>query len=111
MDGILTDRDRSGRFATGNRVHDAKRSRIAVKVRQLAADYDAVTPAQKMMLNIAAKNLDTAEITRNPTTRERSSNVALRLLSEIPKRQKRPRRSRGVTMAEIEALERQHGKA
>jgi hypothetical protein len=102
MDGVLTDRDRSGRFATGNRVHDVKRHRIAAKIKQLAADYDAVTPAQKLMLKIAAQNLDAAEIARNATTRERSTNVALRCLRSIPRRKKK--QSAVPSLQELERL-------
>ena len=109
--GATASHDRKGRFLAGNNEYAAKRRRIAAKVKQLAADYDASTPTQKLLLHAAARNLDAAEITRNSTTRERSTNVALRLLSEIPKRKKKLKRTRIVTMAEIEAMERSHAKA
>jgi hypothetical protein len=109
--GATASHDRKGRFLAGNNEYTAKRRRITAKIRQLAADYDASTPAQKLLLHAAARNLDAAEITRNSTTRERSTNVALRLLSEIPKKKSKPKRARIVTMAEIEAMERSHAKA
>jgi hypothetical protein len=101
--GTAAGHDRLGRFVTGHSEYAAKRRRIAEKVRQLTADYDASTPAQKLMLRMAAANLDAAEITRNATTRERSTNVALRLLSEIPKR-KRQLRAQTLTLQEIEDI-------
>ena len=85
---VLQDRDRSGRFVVGNGARDAKRLRIAAKVKQLSADYDASTPAQKLFLWAAARNLDAAEVTRSAVTRERSTNVALRCLRSIPRRKK-----------------------
>ena len=85
---VLQDRDRSGRFVVGNGARDAKRRRIAAKVKQLSADYDASTPAQKLFLWAAARNLDAAEVTRSAVTRERSTNVALRCLRSIPRRKK-----------------------
>jgi hypothetical protein len=102
MDGILTDRDPAGRFTTGNRVHDVKRQRVLSKIKQLAADYDAVTPAQKLMLKLAAQNLDAAEIARSSTTRERSTNVALRCLRSIPRRKKK--QSAVPSLQELEAI-------
>lgn len=84
MDRIIADRDRSGRFVVGNDAREAKHRRIAEKIRQLTVDYDASTPAQKLMLLIAAKHLDTAETTRSAPTRERSTNVGLRCLAKIP---------------------------
>jgi len=100
MDGISTDRDPAGRFTTGNRVHDAKHRRIAVKVKQLSVDYDASTPAQKLLLWAAARNLDAAEITRSAVTRERSTNVALRCLRSIQKR----KQSQALSIEELEAI-------
>jgi hypothetical protein len=107
MDGIAngatTDRDRSGRFIAGNAARDAKQRRIAEKIRQLNADYDAVTPAQRLMLKIAAQNLDAAEVTRNATTRERSTNTALRCLRSIPRRTK-PKQSAVPSLQELERI-------
>jgi hypothetical protein len=82
-------------------VHAIKRQRIAQKIRQLSADFLAVTPAQKLMLKIAAQNLDAASVTRSATTRERSTNVALRCLRSIPRRKKQ---SQALSIEEVEAI-------
>jgi hypothetical protein len=55
--------------------------------------------------------LDDALRARTAERRVRAGNAANRLLRLIPKRKKKPRRSRVVTMAEIEAMERSHAKA
>jgi hypothetical protein len=101
--GTAAGHDRLGRFVAGHSEYAAKRRRIAAKVKQLAADYDASTPAQKLMLRLAAQSIDAASVTRSSTTRERSSHVALRLLSEIPKR-KRQRQSQVLSIEEIDAI-------
>ena len=101
MDGTIADRDRSGRFIAGNDARDAKRRRLTEKIKGLNADYDASTPAQQMMLRIAAKHLDEAENTRSAVTRVRSANAALRCLAGIPRRKTR---SVAPTLQELEAL-------
>src|SRR6516165_5164053 len=100
MDGISTDRDRSGRFTTANRAYDAKHRRIALLIKQLAGDFDASTPAQKLLLRLAAQNLDAASVTRSAMTRERCTNTALRCLRSIPRRKKK--RSAVLTLQELE---------
>ena len=87
--GAVADRDRSGRFIAGNTARDAKRRRIAAKIRELTAEYDASTPARRMMLRIAAGHLDTAENARRAVTRVRSANAAMRCLASIPRLRKR----------------------
>jgi hypothetical protein len=102
MDGVLADRDPAGRFATGNRVHDAKHRRVALLIKQLAGDFDAGSPTQKLLLRLAAQNLDAASRTRSAVTRERSTNVALRCLRSIPRRKKK--QSQALSLEEIEAI-------
>jgi hypothetical protein len=110
--GLVPGHNAQGHFTPGHSEYAARRRRIEMKVKTLTDAYDCQTAAQRMMLKLAAVSLDTAETTRKALTRERSANVALRLLADIPKRKKKPKRTRIVTMAEIEAMERSsHGKA
>jgi hypothetical protein len=102
MDGISTDRDQAGRFTTGNRAQSEKHRRVALLMKQLAGDYDASTPAQKLMLRLAAQNLDAASCTRSAMTQERSTNTALRCLRSIPRRKKK--QSAVPSLQELEAI-------
>jgi hypothetical protein len=68
----------------------AKRQRIAERIAQLCAEYDA-TPAQRQLLAVVAGHLDDAQFGRNKLTRTRATNSAERLLRSIPRKQpKRP---------------------
>jgi hypothetical protein len=67
-------------------LQDARRRRVTAKIEELSVDYDASTPAQLMMLQIAAKHLDAAENARRAVTRVRSANAASRCLGGIPRR-------------------------
>jgi hypothetical protein len=87
--GATASHDRKGRFLAGNNEYAAKRRRIALLIKQLAGDYDAGTPAQRLLLHAAATNLHAAERTRNNTSRQRSVNVVLRLLAQVPRRKRR----------------------
>jgi hypothetical protein len=102
MDGISTDRDQAGRFTTGNRAQSEKLRRVALLIKQLAGDFDASTPAQKLLLRLAAQNLDAASVTRSSVTRERSTNTALRCLRSIPRRKKK--QSAALSLQELELL-------
>jgi hypothetical protein len=103
VSGVVAGHDKQGHFTPGHSEYAARQRRIAEKLRQLTADYDCQTPVQRMLLRLAATHLDTAATTRKSLTRERSTNVALRLLSEIPKR-KRQRRDQTLTLQEIEDI-------
>jgi hypothetical protein len=102
--------DQLGRFRAGNSEYRARQQRLAERVRQLNLDLDP-SPSQRLLLPIIARHLDDALRARTAERRVRAGNAANRLLRSIPRKAKRPRRSRIVTMAEIEALERSHAKA
>jgi hypothetical protein len=69
--GAASGHDRLGRFTAGHSEYAAKRRRIETKIKQLSADYDASTPAQKLLLRAAATNLDAAEVMRLPPAARR----------------------------------------
>ena len=52
---------KSGRFAPGNTEYRAKRLRVAERVNQLAAEYNARSPVTLQLLRVAAEHLDQAE--------------------------------------------------
>jgi hypothetical protein len=87
--GAVADHDKLGRFTTGNTEYRAKQKRLAERLAQLNADYDA-TPSQQQLLAIAARHLDDAERARSALARTRASNAARRLLADIPRRPEKP---------------------
>jgi hypothetical protein len=87
--GTALDHDRLGRFVSGNSEYAAKRRRIAERLAQLQADYDA-SPSQQQFLAIAARHLDDAERARSAYTRQRASNSAARLLANLPRKPEPP---------------------
>jgi hypothetical protein len=81
--GAATDHDRLGRFKNGNSEYAAKRRRIAERLVQLSADYNA-SPSQQQLLAIAARHLDDAAVARTAERRVRATNAATRILRLIP---------------------------
>lgn len=76
---------RSGRFLNGNTEYRAKQQRIADRLAQLIADYEA-SPAQKQLLAVAARYLDDAERARTAERRVLAGNAANRILRSIPRK-------------------------
>lgn len=84
--GILTDRDRRGRFKPGNNARDAKLIKVAAKVEQLRHEYfpcggETIMDANRLLL--AAKHYVIAEDARDPTVCVRSTRTAEYLLAKI----------------------------
>jgi len=104
MDGISTDRDRAGRFATWNRVAQScrvsKLARIHAKIEELAREFDggisALSAVDAGRLKLAAKHLIIAEDTPNATLCVRSTRTAELLLMRI-----RPKAPRVPTLREL----------
>src|SRR6516164_11671318 len=86
----------NGRFIAGNTEYRARQQRLAERVRQLNLDYDP-SPSQRALLPIIARHLDDALRARTAERRVRAGNAANRLLRSIPRRKKKPRRSRILT--------------
>jgi hypothetical protein len=84
--GAMASHDqRSGQFTAGNTEYRAKQRRIAERAEQLCAEYDP-TPSQRMLLLTIARHLDDAERGRSAIVRTRASNVARRMLRDIPRK-------------------------
>ena len=82
--GTASDHDPvTGYFVNGNTEYRAKQKRLAERLAQLMADYDA-SPTQQQLLAIAAKHLDEAATTRRPERRVSATNAAQRILRSIP---------------------------
>jgi hypothetical protein len=77
---------RTGHFVAGHTEYRAKQKRIAERLVQLMADYDA-SPTQQQLLAIAAKHLDEAATTRRAERRVSATNAAQRILRSIPRRE------------------------
>ena len=88
--GTASDHDPvTGHFRHGNSEYRAKQKRLAERLAQLNADYDA-SPSQQQLLAIAARHLDDAERARSALARTRASNAARRLLADIPRKPEKP---------------------
>jgi len=90
--GILTDRDRHGRFKRGNNARDAKLIRIMAKAEELRHEYfpcGGETRMDASRLMLAAKHYVTAETCRDPVVSQRATRCAEYLVSKI-KRQEEP---------------------
>jgi hypothetical protein len=94
MDGsansAATGHDRLGRFVNGHNEYAARRRRVAERLQQLCADYDATSPANQQLLAIAAQHLDDAAVTRIAVKRARSTRAAVKILDRIPRRSAAP---------------------
>jgi hypothetical protein len=84
--GAVAAHDQAGRFTAGNTEYRAKQRRIAERLAQLNADYDA-SPSQQQLLAIVARHLDDAAVARTAERRVRASNAATRILKQIPRRE------------------------
>jgi hypothetical protein len=87
VSGTAQGHDKLGRLLPGHSEYAARRRRIAARVEQLSAEYNADTPSKQILLGIVAVHLDEAERTRNSERRVRSSNAAQRILRSLPKRE------------------------
>jgi hypothetical protein len=85
--GAVAPHDRRGRFAHGNTEYQAKQQRIAEKAAQLALDYDATSPSQRMLLPIIARHLDDAERARTAERRVLAGNAANRMLRQLKRKE------------------------
>jgi hypothetical protein len=85
--GAVAHHDRRGRFANGNTEYQAKQQRVAEKAAQLALDYDATSPSQRMLLSIIARHLDDAERARSAERRVRAGNAANRMLRQLKRKE------------------------
>src|SRR5689334_15334333 len=88
--GRASDHDRAGRFIIGNSAHHEKRRRIADRVAQLSADYDASSPTSQMLLRIAAEFIDQAERTRSHAIRTRAVRAAGKILDRLQRKPEPP---------------------
>jgi hypothetical protein len=87
----VSDRDRHGRFVTGNNAHrngaTAKAVRLAAKIEELASEYEgglsALSAADAARLRLAAKHYCTAETTNDSNQCTRSTRAAELLLAKI----------------------------
>jgi hypothetical protein len=79
--------DRLGRFVNGHSEYAARRRRVAERVQQLCADYDAPSAATRQLLAIAAQHLDDAAVTRISAKRARSTRAAMKILASIPRKE------------------------
>ena len=90
--GILTDRDRHGRFKRGNNARDAKLIRIMAKAEELRHEYfpcGGETLMDANRLRLAAKYYVDAECCRDLVVSQRAVRCAEYLLSKI-KREEEP---------------------
>jgi hypothetical protein len=76
---------RNGTFTAGNFGRAAKKRRIAERLAKLRLDYDP-SSSQEMLLAVAAGHLDDAERCQSAIARTRATNVARRLLKDIPRK-------------------------
>jgi hypothetical protein len=72
------------RFQPGNSAFRAKTRRIAERLAQLEAEYDA-----SPLLGVIARHLDDAMRGRTPLVRTRASNAAQRLLLTVSRKKRR----------------------
>jgi hypothetical protein len=77
---------RSGRFTNGNSEYRARQQRVAERLQQLCADYDASRPVNRQLLSIAAQHLDDAAMTRIAAKRASSTRAAIKILDRIPRK-------------------------
>jgi hypothetical protein len=94
--GVITDRDRLGRFRRGNNARlvgaEAKAVRLAALYSELAADYggeDQLTATGRLMLEQACRLKLRAEGVKDPNAVVRLSNAAARLLLKIERKPER----------------------
>jgi hypothetical protein len=91
MDGTansaVAGHDRLGRFVSGHSEYAARRRRVAERLQQLCADYDASSPASRQLLAIAAQHLDDAAVTRIAGKRTSSTRAAMKVLDRIPRKE------------------------
>jgi hypothetical protein len=88
--GEIPGHDRAGRFTAGNSAHHEKRRRIADRVAELSADYDAKSAASQMLLRIAAEFIDQAERTRSHAIRTRAMRAAGKILDRLQRKPEPP---------------------
>jgi hypothetical protein len=87
--GILTGRDRRGRFKAGNTAsrggREAKLIRITAKIEELSREYDdgSLSAVDRNRLMLAARHYVTAETTNNLNQSIRATRCAEMLLSRI----------------------------
>jgi hypothetical protein len=84
--GAVAGHDRRGRFVNGHSEYAARRRRVAERLEQLCADYDASSPANRQFLSIAAQHLDDAAVTRIAAKRASSTRAAMKILDRIPRK-------------------------
>jgi hypothetical protein len=101
--GAAAGHDRLGRFVNGHSEYAARRRRVAERLQQLEADYDAASPANRQLLAIAAQHLDDAAVTRVAVKRARSTRAAMKILTAVPRKQPSP----PPTLAEYERKRRE----
>jgi hypothetical protein len=73
------------RFKPGENGKPRYRDQLAAKIEMLNSAYAADTPAQQILISLAARHLVDADRAR-ATARVRSTNAALRCLADVPKR-------------------------
>src|SRR5215472_17071572 len=83
--GGTTGHDRRGRFVNGHSEYAARRRRVAERLQELCADYDASSPTNRQLLSIAAQHLDDAAVTRTAAKRTSSTRAAMKILDRIPR--------------------------
>ena len=84
--GAVAGHDRRGRFVNGHSEYAARRRRVAERLEQLCADYDASSPVNRQLLSIAAQHLDDAAVTRIAAKRASSTRAAMKILDRIPRK-------------------------
>jgi len=84
--GTAAGHDRRGRFVNGHSEYAARRRRVAERLEQLCADYDASSPVNRQLLSIAAQHLDDAAVTRIAAKRASSTRAAMKILDRVPRK-------------------------
>jgi hypothetical protein len=77
--------DRGGRFVNGHSEYAARRRRVAERLQELCAGYDASSPVNRQLLSLAAQHLDDAAVTRIAAKRASSTRAAMKILDRIPR--------------------------